>query len=55
MTLPSLTFKICFTFSKNMKRGFLSLEELIKYVFPEYKLIQNALITLEVNFDRVAA
>ena len=33
------------------KRVFLSLHELIKDEFTDYKLIQNALITLQVNFD----
>lgn len=39
------------SFIKEDKRIFLSLEELINYEFTEYKLIQNALITLQVNFD----
>lgn len=38
-------------FIEDDKRVFLSLEELIKYEFTDYKLIQNALITLQVNFD----
>ena len=39
------------SFIEEDKRVFLSLEELIKYEFTQYKLIQNALITLQVNFD----
>lgn len=39
------------SFIEEDKRVFLTLEELIKYEFTEYKQIQKALITLQVNFD----